>query len=71
MTGMNFRTEAEMSAGFTMRECGRCGVKDIPRMVDWPWWEEGRPVHPDCNRDVTMTVDVRLDVPDPPFLPPA
>lgn len=30
------------------RQCGVCGVANIPFGVDWPWWEGGRPVHPQC-----------------------
>ena len=30
------------------RKCGICGVRDIPRGIDWPVWVQGRPAHFDC-----------------------
>lgn len=30
------------------RACGVCGERDIPRDVDWPWWQDGAPVHATC-----------------------
>lgn len=35
----------------TMRECGICKVRDIPRGTDWQYWEDGRPVHHACMID--------------------
>lgn len=31
-----------------LRACGICGLKDIPRGVDWPYWVDGCPVHFAC-----------------------
>jgi len=33
---------------FSHRKCALCGVRDIPRGMDWPVWREGRPVHILC-----------------------
>lgn len=30
------------------RTCGLCGETNIPRGIDWPWWHDGKPVHPTC-----------------------
>lgn len=30
------------------RACGTCGVRDIPRRLEWPWWRDGKPVHRTC-----------------------
>lgn len=35
------------------RACGVCGVRSIPRGFDWPWWKDGRPVHPGCSKKLT------------------
>lgn len=39
---------AETSDAPPHRTCGVCGISDIPRGVDWPWWVNGQPVHPIC-----------------------
>lgn len=39
--------EARVSSRF--RACRWCGVADIPRDVEWLWFESGRPVHPWCD----------------------
>jgi hypothetical protein len=30
------------------RKCAVCGVRDILRRADWPWWINGKPVHEAC-----------------------
>jgi hypothetical protein len=32
----------------SQRACGICGTADIPDL-DWPWWSNGKPVHPRCR----------------------
>lgn len=40
------------------RPCGKCGVRDIPRGIEWPWWIDGCCVHLGCMFDDT-------DAPEP------
>lgn len=39
---------ANMAVETQDRACGICGVRDIPFGMDWPYWTDGRPVHPEC-----------------------
>jgi len=33
----------------TNRTCCKCGKKNIPRGIDWPFWREGKPVCRKCE----------------------
>jgi hypothetical protein len=37
-----------------LRICGICGVRDIPRWVDWKTWHDGRPAHAECYLALTF-----------------
>lgn len=49
----------------TARACGICGVRDIPYGIDWPWWREGKCVHPACcmRRDAAAAEIITIEVP--------
>lgn len=44
------------------RTCGVCGVRDIPRGIEWPWWLDGECVHYGCLalQNVAMVSTLRL-----------
>lgn len=35
------------------RVCGVCGAGGIPRVLNWPWWRDGKPVHVGCVAPAT------------------
>lgn len=43
---------AERQSDKEERACGVCGIHNIPRGIDWPYWQDGRPVHAGCQRTV-------------------
>lgn len=46
------QTRANVAEGtpfqYAARACGICGVRDIPRHVEWPIWVNGMPTHTRC-----------------------
>lgn len=34
---------------FLFRQCGKCGLRNIPFGVDWPFWTDGKPICFKCK----------------------